>query len=66
MRNDSAKTRAHGLRDAFDGSPLAGRVAPLEQNHDSEALLLDPSGQLDQFDLQAQQFELVVRPRQLG
>ncbi|MNC35732.1 hypothetical protein D3C75_842260 [compost metagenome] len=49
---DPADPGVEGLGDRLDDAPLAGGIAPLEQHHHLEPLLLDPLLQLDQLLLQ--------------
>ncbi|OEG05627.1 hypothetical protein BFG06_21290 [Aeromonas caviae] len=49
---DPADPGVEGLGDRLDDAPLARGVAPLEQHHHFEPLLLDPLLQLDQLLLQ--------------
>ena len=52
QRHHARAARIEVLHEALDGAALAGRVAPLEQDHHALAGLLHPGLQLEQFDLQ--------------
>src|SRR5262245_59024563 len=52
QRDDTKNTRADAFRDRFDRSALAGPVAALEHDADSQAFADHPLLQLDQFDVQ--------------
>ena len=65
--------RVEALGDALDHAALAGRVAALEDDHDLQALLLDPFLELDQLLLKGVQLaqvmavgELVVQDARLA
>src|SRR5262249_2001540 len=53
--HDTKHTRAHALGDRFDGSPLAGAIAPFKHNHDPPAFCFDPFLEMTKFRLQPAQ-----------
>jgi hypothetical protein len=57
--HDATGPRAQVLRHPLDGAPLAGRVAPLEQDHHPGAALADPLGHGGQFALEPEELLLV-------
>ena len=59
-RDDAGAARIEMLHETFDRASLAGGVAPLEQDDDFFAGLLDPFLHLQQFHLQASFFRLVI------
>ena len=66
QRHDACAARIQVLHEALDGAALAGRVAPLEQNHHALAGFLDPGLQLEQLDLQAEFFLFIdAAPQQV-
>jgi hypothetical protein len=58
-RHHPTDARIQLLCDAFDDPALAGRIAPLEQNHHSEPFVPDPFLKLDQLDLKPGKLSLV-------
>ena len=60
QRHHPRHPRVERVRDGLDGAALAGRVAPLEQDHDLEAGVADPLLHLDQLDLELGQLLLVL------
>src|SRR5262249_5115891 len=52
QRDDTENARAHAVRDRLDRSALAGPVAALEHDADSQAFADHPFLQLDQFGVQ--------------
>jgi len=61
-RHHSRAARVEVFHEAFDRTALAGRIAPLEQNDDPLARLLDPGLQFQQLDLQVVFLALVAFP----
>jgi hypothetical protein len=57
---DVAHARVEPLRDALDRAPLAGRIAPLEDDDDLELLVLDPVLQLHELSLQSEELLEIV------
>ena len=57
--DNAGDARVHRLGDAFDGAPLAGRIATFKNHHDLEALGFDLLLHFHQFNLQAGQLGLV-------
>src|SRR5262249_23484806 len=53
--HDTKHTRAHALCDRFDGSSLAGAIAPFKHNHDPPAFRFDPFLEMTKFRLQPAQ-----------
>jgi hypothetical protein len=51
--NNAADAGVERVGDSLDGATLAGGVAALEDDHDSQALVPDPLLQFDQLDLEA-------------
>ncbi len=60
QRDDPEHARAHPLGEGANRPPLAGRVAPLEDDDHPEALVLDPLLKLAQLGLQLAQGLLVL------
>ena len=58
--------RADALGDGLDGAALAGRVAPLEDDHHAQALELDPLLQVAEFGLELAQLLFVLLGFHLG
>ena len=65
QRHDPAHARVQVLNDALDNAALAGRIPPLKYHHQVEPLPRDPFLQLDQLDLQAEQFLFIEFFREL-
>ena len=57
--HDAADARVQALGNPLDDAAFAGRVAPLEDDDDFDALVLDPFLELDQLDLQLGQLRFV-------
>jgi len=60
QRHDPEGARADALGDALDDAALAGSIAPLEHDNNSQSLFLDPVLQLYQLALQPFQFGFIV------
>src|SRR5579872_2430712 len=56
----TADPRIERLGDPLDGASLARSVAALEEDHDLQTFVANPFVKLDQFDLQASEFLIVV------
>src|ERR1035438_9790380 len=56
----AADAGVEGFGDALDGAALAGRVAAFKQDHDAQAAVTNPFLELDQLDLEAAEFAVVV------
>ena len=60
-KSDHAKyTRAHTFHDALDDATFPGGVSPFENDDNTGVGRLDPVLELDQFNLQVENFGLIV------
>ena len=66
QRNDAKHARAHALCNRFDGSPLAGAIAPFKHKHDPPAFRFDPFLEMTKFRLQPAHFFFVLLTLELG
>ena len=63
--DDAKDPGAHSFSDGLNRAPLAGGIAPFEQNNDARAFVFHPRLQTAELNLQLAQFRFVVFPLQL-